>query len=97
MPCPEKFKETMVTFGIPKEIIDDINTGLKILLVAVQRKKRLNTSRELQTFCAPTVLSILSMPSMKRMPAVKAEKEKKNRRLLQINIKSYLSLDVYHI
>lgn len=97
MPCPEKFKETMVTFGIPKEIIDDINTGLKILLVAVQRKKRLNTSRELQTFCAPTVLSILSMPSMKRMPAVKAEKEKKNRRLLQRNIKTYLSLDVYHI
>ena len=40
MPCPEKFKETMVTFGIPKEIIDDINTGFENTISSSPKKEK---------------------------------------------------------
>ena len=40
MPCPEKFKETMVTFGIPKEIIDDINTGFENTVSSSPKKEK---------------------------------------------------------
>ena len=40
MPCPEKFKETMVIIGIPKEIIDDINTGFENTVCSSQKKEK---------------------------------------------------------
>ena len=40
MPCPEKFRETLVQYNIPQEIITQINQGFEDLVSSSPKKKK---------------------------------------------------------
>lgn len=40
MPCPEKFRETLVQHNIPQEIICRINQGFEDLVSSSSKKKK---------------------------------------------------------